>query len=115
MRSSSAGRPERLGHVRATTTEPREHENALAAGGFLLVRMRGLEPPRAFAHTDLNRARLPIPPHPRGGHCSPAPWALRVSLTVSGRCAAPVPPRDLAMTQARQARAKRSVGSYLRC
>jgi hypothetical protein len=31
-----------------------------------LVRMRGLEPPRAFAHTDLNRARLPIPPHPRG-------------------------------------------------
>ena len=28
--------------------------------------MRGLEPPRAFAHTDLNRARLPIPPHPRG-------------------------------------------------
>ncbi len=32
-----------------------------------MVRMRGLEPPRAFAHTDLNRARLPIPPHPRGG------------------------------------------------
>jgi hypothetical protein len=31
------------------------------------VRMRGLEPPRACAHTDLNRARLPIPPHPRGG------------------------------------------------
>ena len=30
------------------------------------MRMRGLEPPRAFAHTDLNRARLPIPPHPRG-------------------------------------------------
>jgi hypothetical protein len=30
------------------------------------MRMRGLEPPRACAHTDLNRARLPIPPHPRG-------------------------------------------------
>src|SRR5579884_1462534 len=30
------------------------------------MRMRGLEPPRARAHTDLNRARLPIPPHPRG-------------------------------------------------
>ncbi len=29
------------------------------------VRMRGLEPPRSFLHTDLNRARLPIPPHPR--------------------------------------------------
>ena len=28
--------------------------------------MRGLEPPRACAHTDLNRARLPIPPHPLG-------------------------------------------------
>jgi hypothetical protein len=30
------------------------------------VRMRGLEPPRPYGHTDLNRARLPIPPHPRG-------------------------------------------------
>jgi hypothetical protein len=32
-----------------------------------LMRMRGLEPPRGCPHTDLNRARLPIPPHPRGG------------------------------------------------
>jgi site-specific DNA recombinase len=32
-----------------------------------LVRMRGLEPPPGFPDTDLNRARLPIPPHPRGG------------------------------------------------
>jgi hypothetical protein len=39
------------------------------------MRMRGLEPPRAFAHTDLNRARLPIPPHPRGEAIVPA--ALR--------------------------------------
>src|SRR5580765_503879 len=30
----------------------------------LRVRMRGLEPPRPIGHTDLNRARLPIPPHP---------------------------------------------------
>ncbi len=30
------------------------------------MRMRGLEPPRGFPHTALNRARLPIPPHPRG-------------------------------------------------
>src|SRR5712692_1012684 len=29
------------------------------------MRMRGLEPPRGCPHTDLNRARLPIPPHPR--------------------------------------------------
>jgi hypothetical protein len=33
----------------------------------LAMRMRGLEPPRGCPHTDLNRARLPIPPHPRGG------------------------------------------------
>ena len=32
----------------------------------LVMRMRGLEPPRPYGHTDLNRARLPIPPHPRG-------------------------------------------------
>jgi hypothetical protein len=30
------------------------------------MRMRGLEPPRSHLHTDLNRARLPIPPHPLG-------------------------------------------------
>ena len=46
------------------------------------MRMRGLEPPRAFAHTDLNRARLPIPPHPRGRTVSArardADWRTRV-------------------------------------
>jgi hypothetical protein len=31
------------------------------------VRMRGLEPPPSCLDTDLNRARLPIPPHPRAG------------------------------------------------
>ena len=31
------------------------------------MRMRGLEPPRSFPHTDLNRARLPVPPHPQCG------------------------------------------------
>ena len=30
------------------------------------MRMRGIEPPRGCPHTDLNRARLPVPPHPRG-------------------------------------------------
>ena len=29
------------------------------------MRMRGLEPPRACTHGDLNAARLPIPPHPQ--------------------------------------------------
>ena len=33
--------------------------------GCLGMRMRGLEPPQSYLHTDLNRARLPIPPHPR--------------------------------------------------
>jgi site-specific DNA recombinase len=56
---------------------PREPELALvgataaaAASGDgwspnILVRMRGLEPPPGCPDTDLNRARLPIPPHPR--------------------------------------------------
>ena len=40
---------------------------------YSAMRMRGLEPPRPYGHTDLNRARLPIPPHPLvGGHCSHA-------------------------------------------
>ena len=37
-------------------------------GGFsptMMVRLRGLEPPPGFPDTDLNRARLPIPPQPR--------------------------------------------------
>ena len=32
---------------------------------FLLVRIKGFEPPWSNPHTDLNRARLPIPPYPR--------------------------------------------------
>src|SRR5215217_7219805 len=31
------------------------------------MRLRGLEPPRALAHGDLNAARLPIPPQPQNG------------------------------------------------
>ena len=31
---------------------------------LILVRLRGLEPPRDCSHTALNRARLPIPPQP---------------------------------------------------
>jgi hypothetical protein len=41
-----------------------------SGGGFSsgsLMRMRGLEPPPSYLDTDLNRARLPIPPHPRSG------------------------------------------------
>src|SRR6188474_1453144 len=32
---------------------------------LLLVRMRGLEPPRCHHHRLLRPARLPVPPHPR--------------------------------------------------
>ena len=43
-----------------------ENDKTPPERGFRQVRMRGLEPPRGCPHTDLNRARLPIPPHPRG-------------------------------------------------
>ncbi len=35
------------------------------------MRARGLEPPRAEAHRDLNPERLPVPPRPRGWSVSP--------------------------------------------
>lgn len=34
----------------------------LSTAGYSVVREGGVEPPRPFGHTDLNRARLPIPP-----------------------------------------------------
>jgi hypothetical protein len=48
-----------LAWTQATASSPKSLQNGA-------MRMRGLEPPRGFPHTDLNRARLPIPPHPRG-------------------------------------------------
>ena len=39
------------------------NESGPSTGPDLHMRMRGLEPPRPERHTDLNRARLPIPPH----------------------------------------------------
>ncbi len=39
---------------------------AVDAFGFD-VRLRGLEPPRAVAHNDLNVACLPVPPQPHKG------------------------------------------------
>src|SRR5579872_631492 len=54
--------------ARAASPLPERHTAAAAAArkriNVLRVRMRGLEPPRPKGHTDLNRARLPIPPHP---------------------------------------------------
>src|SRR5215510_6918684 len=44
------------------------------------MRMRGIEPPRGRPHTDLNRARLPVPPHPRG-----AVWPRILATGDAGR------------------------------
>src|ERR1700712_1851379 len=38
------------------------HDRELVVCSLLPVREGGVEPPRPFGHTDLNRARLPIPP-----------------------------------------------------
>ena len=46
------------------------------------VREGGVEPPRPFGHTDLNRARLPIPPLARRGR---AQTSLRSSRVAGGR------------------------------
>ena len=68
-----------IGHIQRLRG-PRSHASArggqnaqdpLSSGGLgsnviQMVRMRGLEPPPSYLDTDLNRARLPIPPHPRG-------------------------------------------------
>ena len=67
--------PDRLSAPTWLRARPLSGGNALSSrtGGSTpingltrLMRMRGLEPPRGCPHTDLNRARLPIPPHPRG-------------------------------------------------
>ena len=56
-----------------TTLRPYQKHTALTRRRLKLttlqalcsMRMRGLEPPPGCPDTDLNRARLPIPPHPR--------------------------------------------------
>ena len=53
--------PESIGHELALD----DVLERLAPGGAAM-RARGLEPPRAEAHRDLNPARLPVPPRPRG-------------------------------------------------
>ncbi len=79
-------------HARAKTAPPhREDSRSSATGvagdlrsaprfeaprrvGSHLVREGGVEPPRPFGHTDLNRARLPIPPlAPEAGQGYPSP------------------------------------------
>ena len=45
-----------------TTSSHDEGPGSLSRGPAYNVREGGVEPPRPFGHTDLNRARLPIPP-----------------------------------------------------
>ena len=49
-------------HPARATKNPRPLELNPRSGVFHMVREGGVEPPRPHGHTDLNRARLPIPP-----------------------------------------------------
>jgi hypothetical protein len=75
-------------HIEVTTRETRwrssrsqtaESERAPQPSETVAMRMRGLEPPRGRPHTDLNRARLPIPPHPRGRALYRRPFVSRAA------------------------------------
>ena len=79
LRVSSKEQAEKGGEAEGDNEQrPREPERVLVGAGATgpswghgfsqnnLVRMRGLEPPRARAHRLLKPTRLPIPPHPRG-------------------------------------------------
>src|SRR3954469_20251280 len=61
-----------------------DREKARSLGPFVM-RMRGLEPPRAVAHSHLKTACLPIPPHPRGRPIYRARTAYDRSATLSTR------------------------------
>ena len=54
-------------HIRAQRITKRKTKNKTTAGSpaVFLVRIRGFEPPPNCSDTDLNRARLPVPPYPR--------------------------------------------------
>jgi hypothetical protein len=58
--------------------------------------MRGLEPPRPERHTDLNRARLPIPPHPRAG--------ILAAVTAAGMLHEPPPSHGVTTAMSRVSR-----------
>ena len=65
----AANRWQHTSHCQHWRAEGPERKRSAETDHFqplLRMRMRGLEPPRTCIHTDLNRARLPIPPHPRG-------------------------------------------------
>ncbi len=59
-----AGNAARAGG-RAAAGPARLTPGAGPGGARQVMRLKGVEPSRALAHTDLNRARLPVPPQPR--------------------------------------------------
>ena len=52
------------GTMIAGTVEAGPVKAGIVKAGIVVVRMKGLEPSRVLPHSDLNAARLPIPPHP---------------------------------------------------
>ena len=67
-----AGSP--LGSQARRTDDPDPIFRGQGLNKTQMVRMRGLEPPPSYLDTDLNRARLPIPPHPRDGRAKISHW-----------------------------------------
>jgi hypothetical protein len=65
------------------------------------MRMRGLEPPRGYPHTDLNRARLPIPPHPRAAGIVAGPVFHHPLWIFESSCGALEFPVDTCLTRGR--------------
>ncbi len=61
---SGPGRPAREGCFPPVGCRCRPPYGESGMGESQLVRSRGLEPPRVLPHSDLNAARLPVPPRP---------------------------------------------------
>ena len=72
--TGSPGAPESIRPSRSSTT---------SSNGFWM-RARGLEPPRAEAHRDLNPARLPVPPRPPDGQHNQAVVQVLPTVPDSG-------------------------------
>ncbi len=70
------------GYRTVKTTLPFKVLEAMNDNKYGMVRSRGLEPPRACAHSDLNAARIPIPPRP---HLSGLPMRKVIGSLISKR------------------------------
>ena len=86
------GRPWIFGHRDYRGEVKRGDQLRLWSPLAILVRMRGLEPPRDCSHSVLSAARLPVPPHPQSDRgivlcrlskCQGALCPLRSSLRLA--------------------------------